>query len=484
MQKYYPHIIFILLLKLLLIVLLPITGDEAYFVVWANHLDIGFYDHPPMVGWLIWLKSFISDDIIFFRLFSFASVILASYLIYKILLEFDIEKNNAKFTALLYIIMPIDILILLITNDVVLFIFALIGTYFLVKSLNSNWLLNSVLSGIFLGLSFLSKYFLVFLVAGLTLYVLFKAQKKHIKNILVVLLVIVPFGLQNLYFNYNSCWNNILFNFFARTDNLEYNIKTLFGYLLILVYLFTPWGIYYLVKSKIKNNKLLTFILFTISVGFLVFLMTSMKKSIGLHWLLIFTPFMIMMFAFIKDEYRAKMIKYSLAFTYIHILLLLTIALLPSNLFESHKKYNDIVLFTQTQALCSSLNNIDNIYTTDYTSAAILSYHCKKDINMIMNNSKYGRASDKIIDIRDLQNQTINIFYTKKPKLEKLTTIFEDIEIMELSILNSTFFIAKANNLNYDKYKEIYLDIQKEKFYNIPPWLPKGECYFLDRYYK
>ena len=30
---------------------LPLTGDEAYFVVWGQQLAGGYYDHPPMVGW-------------------------------------------------------------------------------------------------------------------------------------------------------------------------------------------------------------------------------------------------------------------------------------------------------------------------------------------------------------------------------------------------------------------------------------------------
>ncbi|MDH4325213.1 MAG: hypothetical protein OEW90_13835, partial [Betaproteobacteria bacterium] len=31
----------------------PITGDEAYFVLWGRRPDLGFYDHPPMIGWLL-----------------------------------------------------------------------------------------------------------------------------------------------------------------------------------------------------------------------------------------------------------------------------------------------------------------------------------------------------------------------------------------------------------------------------------------------
>ena len=31
----------------------PLTGDEAYFMYWGVFPAAGFYDHPPMVGWLL-----------------------------------------------------------------------------------------------------------------------------------------------------------------------------------------------------------------------------------------------------------------------------------------------------------------------------------------------------------------------------------------------------------------------------------------------
>ena len=41
------------LFRLAFAALLPITGDEGYFVLWGDHPAGGYYDHPPMVGW--WL---------------------------------------------------------------------------------------------------------------------------------------------------------------------------------------------------------------------------------------------------------------------------------------------------------------------------------------------------------------------------------------------------------------------------------------------
>jgi 4-amino-4-deoxy-L-arabinose transferase-like glycosyltransferase len=49
-----------LALVLLLIVLrgavaamLPLSADEADYWLWSKHLAAGYFDHPPMIAWLI-----------------------------------------------------------------------------------------------------------------------------------------------------------------------------------------------------------------------------------------------------------------------------------------------------------------------------------------------------------------------------------------------------------------------------------------------
>jgi len=33
----------------------PLLHEEAYYALYAYHLELSYFDHPPMVGWLIWL---------------------------------------------------------------------------------------------------------------------------------------------------------------------------------------------------------------------------------------------------------------------------------------------------------------------------------------------------------------------------------------------------------------------------------------------
>ncbi|HLG04053.1 MAG TPA: glycosyltransferase family 39 protein [Bacteroidia bacterium] len=43
-----------LVVNLLQASLTGLANDEAYYWVYARYLDIGYYDHPPMIAWLIW----------------------------------------------------------------------------------------------------------------------------------------------------------------------------------------------------------------------------------------------------------------------------------------------------------------------------------------------------------------------------------------------------------------------------------------------
>jgi 4-amino-4-deoxy-L-arabinose transferase-like glycosyltransferase len=49
-----------LLVALVHLLIAPSVGlgvDEAHYALYARHLEWSYYDHPPMVGWLLWLLT-------------------------------------------------------------------------------------------------------------------------------------------------------------------------------------------------------------------------------------------------------------------------------------------------------------------------------------------------------------------------------------------------------------------------------------------
>jgi 4-amino-4-deoxy-L-arabinose transferase-like glycosyltransferase len=49
-------------LRLVGAALIPLTEDEAYYRLWAQHLAFGYFDHPPMIAWWIRLGTELLGD--------------------------------------------------------------------------------------------------------------------------------------------------------------------------------------------------------------------------------------------------------------------------------------------------------------------------------------------------------------------------------------------------------------------------------------
>lgn len=477
----------IFVFKIILLTLLPLTGDEAYFIKWADNLSMGYYDHPPMVGWIIHLMSYISGSHIFFRLFAVVTTFTAAFVIYKIALLYRVEKKKALLTSLIFLASPVDLLLTLMTNDVALLFFSSLGTLFFLYSLEKKeWIRYSLLAGLFLGSAFLSKYFAVFLMLSLLIFSFYMYKSKALKNVLIVTAVVSLFIAQNLYFNYNSCWNNIMFNFFVRTEDSSYNIGTPLGYFGLILYILTPWGVYFLFKTKFEKTRLFKLLILILSVAFFIFFVVSLKNKIGLHWFLIFTPYIFLLFSFMDEKYLTKLFKYNAIFTFLHVIILVTLLLIPTSLLKDNKKYSDIVMYTQPEALCAELERFDDerIFTSSYSTASLLSHYCKRDVTVLFNNSKYGRFDDKLLDVRTIADKDITIFNKSQINEELLNGVCNSYMLGSFEIDGATFYTAKCNGFEYDEYKKRYLDVQNEKFYNIPSWLLVGECYFKERYYR
>lgn len=52
---------------LLLALVLPVTQDEAYYKAWSGTPDLGYFDHPPFIAWLIHLGGLVGDGAFLLR---------------------------------------------------------------------------------------------------------------------------------------------------------------------------------------------------------------------------------------------------------------------------------------------------------------------------------------------------------------------------------------------------------------------------------
>ena len=493
---FYKGLIIVFLIRLFMSAWLPMTGDEAYFIVWGKNLDYGYYDHTPMVGWLLSLFLTISDAAWWLRLPSVLLPIFISYSIYHLLKKRHSEV--AAWVALCFLVAPVNVVNVLITTDTPLILFSFISALYLYSALYEDktakkWNRHFLFSGLFLGLAFFSKYFAVLLGLAYGVYIiLFHRNKKGLIGLALILLMVLPFVFLNLLWNYNNCWNNILFNLFNRTASENDPLASLAKYILMLVYLFSPLLIYYAFKNKIEFktaylDKFNRFYFWLAIIPLVLFLLLAIKKQIGLHWLFGFYPFVFIAFAgTLKVKQWRWIFHFMWILSVVHVLALSSIMLLPVETFSSKKEaIENITIGKYPDEVFSKLNQYEKNYqfsTISYGMSSVASYYTRKHFIVFDKGSFHARQDESLIDYKNLDGKNILIFKRTAINLDKYSRYFANSERKSFTVRDATFELLLGNGFNYKLYREEVLKEINSDFYDIPNWLPVGQCEFKEKY--
>ncbi|HEU0283105.1 MAG TPA: glycosyltransferase family 39 protein, partial [Gallionella sp.] len=439
MKSVFNYILLVtLLLKLALAALLPMSGDEAYFLVWARHLDFGYYDHPPMVGWFLHLLMYLGSAEVILRLPAILTSTLIGYGIYRLLRPLD--EGRAALVAILYLISPLNLLNVLVTTDTPLILFAFLSGAALYRALQRDSMAWYAVAGALLGMAFLSKYFAVLLGLGYLAYFIFSAQRvRKWQGFALLVLAALPFALVNLYWNYTHCWDNILFNLYTRNEGAQFSPGNLALYLLTQVYLLTPLLFYYLYRNrselwqKISAGQFrLFFFAFVVPLG--VFTLLSFKKVIGLHWVLAFYPFAyLLLFQLLSREQLSGMLKFMGWFSAAHLALVLTLLLLPLQTWQGSKLYESLVFTFKTGELVEKVRPYETqgflLATDGYSPSAIISYHYGKEFFVFGEGGLHARQDDMVTDFRAFDGHNILILTKAEPVLPEYAPYFAKVEV-------------------------------------------------------
>lgn len=481
-----------LAIKFVLAWVFPMSGDEAYFIVWAKHPDFGFYDHPPMVGWILQGLLALGSSEIILRLPAILLSTLIGYGIY--LLARPHDEARAQLAAILFWVAPLNILNVLITTDTPLILFAFLSAAALFKALQKNDYVWYAAAGGLLGLAFLSKYFAVLLGLAYLGYFIFSARSpEKIKGFLLLIASALPFVLVNVYWNYTHCWDNILFNIYTRNEGETYSLGKVAVFFGTQVYLMTPPVIYFLYRHraglwrKAARGPFGVFAYaFLLPMSALALL--SFKKDIGLHWVFAFYPFLYVLLAlFLSREELWKSFKFMAWLSIAHVAAVAVIAWLPMETWKNTKLYDGIVFMFRNDEIVDAVRPFERqgfILTADgYTPAAIVSYHYGRNFAVFGEGSHYARQDDIITDFREFDGRNILILKKSAPNMADYSPYFQRVETRTFTLHGVTFYNVLGYGFDYGSYKQRVLRDIKDKYYNIPAFLPHAPCYFCERYF-
>ena len=237
-------VLFILLLRLVYFGLAQLIPDEAYYWQYAQHMDLSFYDHPPMVAWLIWLgTSILGHNEFGVRIGALICGLISMGYLYA-LTQNLYDKSTAMRAVLLLTILPLGFATgILMTPDAPLVAAWAATLYYMERALianqNSAWLGM----GIAFGLGMLSKYSLGLLgIAALVFVIIDPTARRWMLRphpYLAALLAVVLFS-PVIIWNYENNWASFSFQSNrVLADTYEFSVHKLIAHIMILL---TPVG--------------------------------------------------------------------------------------------------------------------------------------------------------------------------------------------------------------------------------------------------
>jgi dolichol-phosphate mannosyltransferase len=154
--------------------------EEAYYWNYAQHLDIGYLDHPPMVGWLIAAGTAVLGDGEFgVRIGALCCGVVASLFSYRLTREMFDEPSGLVAVVLAQSLPFFFLTGFLMTPDAPLTA-AWSGTlYFIYRALIKDQARAWWGAGVCLGLGLLSKYTIVLLGFSTLLFMVIDPRSRH-----------------------------------------------------------------------------------------------------------------------------------------------------------------------------------------------------------------------------------------------------------------------------------------------------------------
>jgi hypothetical protein len=237
--------------------LLPITADEAYYFSWGKQISLGYFDHPPLIGWITSLTNTST-----LRLpFLFATILFAM-----------IAKEQVLGKLLL--IPGVHLLVGGALPDTLMILSGFLVFHFFKKWVSASTIKNAVILGIMTAILGYSKFHGILLVFALAIGFWSKRGEWTLYlAIAITALALTPY----LVWQSENNWVTFTYHFGERFHNTS--IQSALAFLGITLLLWWPLFIFF------NNLRLWSKSLAMMSLT--LFGLGAYHGSVEMHWLLV-----------------------------------------------------------------------------------------------------------------------------------------------------------------------------------------------------
>jgi undecaprenyl-diphosphatase len=270
---------------------LQLHPDEAYYWLWSRNLDIGYFDHSPLVAYFIWFTTLLSKSELWVRLSGTIVTLIVSFLTWQLALQLFRSTVVAAGSVMLFNVYPLTMLgLIVITPDIPLFLFWSLSVYIFWQIMRSNraWLWYAF--GVSFGLALLSKYTAILLLPCLFLYLVLTEDRRWLKTYYPYAAVLTGFlfFLPVVYWNSRHGWVSFVFQLDHGFGDQGYSLVRLVEYIggQLLVAGPIVWflGVYAALACVFRKDKAQLFLILTALPVIMFFGFSSLSKLAGPNW--------------------------------------------------------------------------------------------------------------------------------------------------------------------------------------------------------
>ena len=285
-KPFLPLLGIVLIINLIQAYLTPLIFDESYYWYYAQNMDWGYFDHPPMVAALIKMGSWLFQGELGVRLMSVLFSLGTPLLIWDCIDDAHKKEYVPHFFVLLFSMTLLHAYGFFMLPDTPLLFFTALFLWIYKRFTEAPSLLVSVALGLCMAALMYSKYH-----AFLVIFFVLLSNLRLVFQPLAWLAVVVALGayFPHLKWLYEHDFISINYHLFERPNRAyEFGDFTL-GYFINLIVLFGftfPW--IYLALFKAKISDAFTRALVFLSYGVLIFfLISSFQRRVQTQWLIV-----------------------------------------------------------------------------------------------------------------------------------------------------------------------------------------------------
>lgn len=308
-KRFYLYLLLWMLVDLLQAVFTNMHGDEAYYALYGQFLDWGYYDHPPMVALLTYLSHFVGMGALSVR---FCTVLLHGatiWLVWKTLARVNTSVRDVnEFFIIAFSLFMFVLYGFITTPDGPLLFFTALFFYLYQQYLKNNSLLLAILAGVTMAAMLYSKYMAV-LVIGFVLLSNIKLLKDW--KIWLAGIIALALFMPHILWQFNHDFPSLKYHFLLRKDPFSwaYILEFLPNQLLVFNPVCLFLAFYFCWKERQNKDRFTRACVFT-CVGFILFFwVMTVNGHAEPHWTIaISIPMLFLLFRNTRKELWQKRI--------------------------------------------------------------------------------------------------------------------------------------------------------------------------------